>query len=76
MPVPRPRPTMMQSFRNASGAVVTLVLLGLVYLGYHGLLIPLVLGALVLALLYQRRKGMRARRAANNTRVPEHGSSR
>ena len=52
----------MQSFRNASGAVLTLVVLGLVWLGYHGLLIPLVLGVLVVALLAVR--GRRRRRQA------------
>ena len=62
MPTPKPKPTFMQSFRNASGAVLTLVVLGLVWLGYHGLLIPLVLGVLVVALIYLRGRGKRGRR--------------
>jgi len=68
MPAPHPKPTLMQSFRNASGAVLTLVVLGLVWLGYHGLLIPLVLGVLVVALIAVR--GHRRRRQAA-ARVPE-----
>lgn len=59
MPVPRPKPTFMQSFRNASGVFVLLVMLGLGYLAYHGLLIPLVLGVLVVALIYYRGRGRR-----------------
>ena len=62
MPAPREKQTFMQSFRNASGAVLTLVVLGLVWLGYHGLLIPLVLGVLVVALIYFRGRGKRKRR--------------
>jgi 4-hydroxybenzoate polyprenyltransferase len=61
----------MQSFRNASGTLVLLLMLGLGYLAYRGWLVPLVLGVLVVAWLYQRGKSRRARRETDNPRVPE-----
>lgn len=62
MPAPKPQQTFMQSFRSASGVFVLLVMLGLGYLAYHGLLIPLVLGVLVVALIYYRAKDRKSRR--------------